>query len=83
MKIKKTNTDGIWFKPKCFYNRQSAAKSLNLIKYGKGSTTILVKRSRTQVIGVRNSALTIQNDCDEDIVYARAERPRGANPAQE
>lgn len=48
-----------------------------LIKYGKGSTTILVKRSRTQVIGVRNGALTIQNDCDEDIVYARTERSRG------
>ena len=24
-----------------------------------------------------------KNSCDEDIVYARAERPRGINPAQE
>lgn len=76
---RKNNAYDIWLNPKYFYNGQSATKP----RIGEGSTTMDVKSSRTQVIGVRNCALTIQSDCDEDIVYARAERPRGVNPAQE
>ena len=43
---------------------QSAAK----FRTGKGSTTIPSKGSRVQANGIRSGGLTIQNDCDEDIV---------------
>ena len=76
---KKNNVDDIWLNPK--YRKQWAISSqVANIFYKvlvKGSTTILVKRSRTQAIGVRSGALTTLYVCDDDIVCARVERPRG------
>ena len=48
----------------CITNRKSAAK----FRTGKGSKTIPFKGSRVQANGIRSGGLTIQNDCDEDIV---------------
>ena len=70
-KVEKTNTDYIWLNPKCSYNGQSAAKfsyyntKLIYCDMEKGSTTIPVKGSRTQAIGVRSGA---RPKMDEDIV---------------
>jgi hypothetical protein len=59
-------------------NQQPSCQYLIILV--KGSTTIPVKGSRTQAIGVRSGAPHYVGD---DIVCARVERPRGYNPGTE
>lgn len=56
----------IWLNPTCIYNGQSAAKS----RIGRSPTTILVKRSRVQVFGIRSGVPLTCNDEGDDVVCA-------------